>query len=58
MDLWDVSEAAGVDALEADRALGELAAAGLAVQVAPGRYRATITAPGQPGQREQGEQPR
>jgi hypothetical protein len=58
MDLWDVSEAVGVDALEADRALGELAAAGLAVQVAPGRYRATITTPGQPGQREQGEQPR
>jgi hypothetical protein len=44
MDLFDVSEAAGVDALEADRLLGELAAAGLAVQTGPGRYRAaTVT---------------
>jgi hypothetical protein len=43
LDLFDVSDALGVDALEADRLLGELAAAGLAVQTGPGRYRATIT---------------
>jgi hypothetical protein len=42
MDLWDVSEAADCDALEADRALADLAAGGLAVQVGPGRYRSLI----------------
>jgi len=47
MDLWDVSEAAGCDALEADQALGELAAAGLAVQTAPGRYR-SLAGPADP----------
>jgi hypothetical protein len=41
MDLWDVSDAAGVDAFEADRALRELATAGLAVQTGPTRYRAS-----------------
>jgi hypothetical protein len=48
MDLFDVSEAAGVDAFEADRALAALAAAGMAVQVAPGTYRTTMTAAGEP----------
>lgn len=45
MDLWDVSAAADVDALTADQALRSLEAAGAAVQVAPGRYRTTITQP-------------
>ena len=48
MDLFDVSEAAGVDAFEADRALGALVADGMAVQVAPGTYRTTTTAAEEP----------
>jgi hypothetical protein len=40
MDLWDVSEAAGCSAFAADEVLRLLVAAGLAVQVAPDRYRA------------------
>jgi hypothetical protein len=43
MDLFDVSEAADVDAFEADRALALLADAGLAVQIGPGRYRAVAS---------------
>jgi hypothetical protein len=43
MDLYDVSEAADIDALAADTALRLLVDAGQAIQVAPGRYRTTIT---------------
>ncbi|MGH3159415.1 MAG: DNA translocase FtsK, partial [Streptosporangiaceae bacterium] len=42
MDLWDVSAAAGIDALAADTALRLLVDAGQAIQVAPGRYRTTL----------------
>lgn len=48
MDLWDVSEAAGVDAFEADLALSQLTAVGLAVQVGPGCYRSPALSP-EPG---------
>lgn len=44
MDLYDVSEASGCDAFEADIALGQLVRAGLAIEVEPGQYRSTMAA--------------
>jgi hypothetical protein len=43
VDLYDVSELAGVDVFEAERALGLLVHAGMAVQTGPDRWRTTMT---------------
>jgi hypothetical protein len=45
VDLFDVSEVAGLDVFEAERALGQLVAAGLAVKIGPDRWRAVNAAP-------------